>query len=624
MSQRLIVPLLLLAHILLTGCGEGIVSSVEARNGVIDLSGHSSSVVELAGMWQFIPGEFVSPGNLSYQEWRIEKFPASWTNYEPPVPAHHWGTYRLQIIGLDPEVCYAFRFPGYSSAARYFVNGTGIYAQGIPGPSRATEQPEWNSVSVVLSCSGVQSIDLVIHLSNFNDLMPATTEAVSFGPREKLISSRENARLLLIIPFGAILAMGMFFISLYVFHRGEYAALWLGLLCAAFAVRMLCYDEFMLRYFIPSVSVQLQFRLGYFTFAVAPALFMAFVYALFPSITPRWTVWLVAAVSSLYGAMNLFMPPLFFIRFLQFFQLFVAVCGLYIIALVVIAAFSRLEGARLFLFGFALFFAVVIRDILIANRILQGRFLGHFGILAIVFAMALLLVRRLTGAFTQVEQAQLSLEQTNLSLARFVPNDFLRYLNKHSITDITLGDNIQKRMCVMFIHLGVDIPLYEIEARINLLEMLNEVLLHITPVIQRYQGFVDKYLSEGLMVLFPEDAEPALRCAVEIGEVMMVYNQERLSRDLPEIRFAVGLHRGQLMLGTIGEQERMDGTVISDVVNMASRLMGFALGKQLPMALSDEFLPDIGPDSVFIPESLGQVHLKGKEHPVSIYQVVLK
>ena len=103
-------------------------------------------------------------------------------------------------------------------------------------------------------------------------------------------------------------------------------------------------------------------------------------------------------------------------------------------------------------------------------------------------------------------------------------------------------------------------------------KFINSYLNRVGPVIRSNQGFVDKYIGDGIMALFPVEADFAVRRAVEIRKALIDYNQQRASAGYEPIQVGMGIHTGKLMLGTIGENMRMDSTVISDTVNVASRL----------------------------------------------------
>ena len=74
------------------------------------------------------------------------------------------------------------------------------------------------------------------------------------------------------------------------------------------------------------------------------------------------------------------------------------------------------------------------------------------------------------------------------------------------------------------------------------------------------------------MALFPGSADDALNASVQMLIELRNYNIGRVNAGYPPIKIGIGLNTGNLMLGTIGGKNRMDGTVISDSVNIASRL----------------------------------------------------
>ncbi len=100
---------------------------------------------------------------------------------------------------------------------------------------------------------------------------------------------------------------------------------------------------------------------------------------------------------------------------------------------------------------------------------------------------------------------------------------------------------------------------------------INEFVSLMEPIIRKHKGFIDKYIGDAIMALFPEEVDDALSCAIEMIRALHLYNQQRKERQEPLIRIGIGINCGPLILGTVGNEKRMDGTVISDAVNVASR-----------------------------------------------------
>ena len=155
---------------------------------------------------------------------------------------------------------------------------------------------------------------------------------------------------------------------------------------------------------------------------------------------------------------------------------------------------------------------------------------------------------------------------------RFVPQEFLRILNKESITDVQLGDQIQEEMTVLFSDIRDFTLLSEKMTPEENFKFTNSYLSRMEPSIRAYHGFVDKFIGDAIMALFPTNAQDAVQAAVDMLQALFEYNQDRSKVHYDPIRVGIGINTGALMLGTVGGQSRMDGTVISDAVNLASRI----------------------------------------------------
>ncbi|MCZ0900792.1 adenylate/guanylate cyclase domain-containing response regulator, partial [Microcoleus sp. HI-ES] len=174
-------------------------------------------------------------------------------------------------------------------------------------------------------------------------------------------------------------------------------------------------------------------------------------------------------------------------------------------------------------------------------------------------------------SLNQIESSKSELEKIAAASARFVPREFLKFLKRESIVDARLGDSVQAEMTIMFADIRSFTSLSESMSPRENFEFLNSYLSRVGPVIREYNGFIDKYIGDGIMALFPNRAEDAVQAAIEMQHQVKIYNRHRQNSGYQPISIGIGLHTGTLMLGTIGEAERMESTVISDAVNLASR-----------------------------------------------------
>jgi two-component system sensor histidine kinase ChiS len=123
------------------------------------------------------------------------------------------------------------------------------------------------------------------------------------------------------------------------------------------------------------------------------------------------------------------------------------------------------------------------------------------------------------------------------------------------------------------------------------------------------------------MALFPESPNDAVQAAIAMQKQVAIYNEERQQQGQVPIAIGIGLHTGNLMLGTIGEAERMETTVIADAVNLASRLEGLTKLYGAGILISHNTLCclDYTQEQCF--RFLDRVMVKGKKLAVAVFEV---
>jgi len=156
-------------------------------------------------------------------------------------------------------------------------------------------------------------------------------------------------------------------------------------------------------------------------------------------------------------------------------------------------------------------------------------------------------------------------------------------------------------------------------------ELLNQFLSAMTEEVFKEDGTLDKYIGDCVMAVFgapiahPDDPLRAIRTGLGMKERVKEINESWRERGFfEELKIGIGINTGKVLAGNIGSEKRMDYTVISDAVNLASRLEGVA-----------------EPDQIIISEAtylrvkdrvranrLEPVRVQGKREPVPIYEVI--
>ena len=202
--------------------------------------------------------------------------------------------------------------------------------------------------------------------------------------------------------------------------------------------------------------------------------------------------------------------------------------------------------------------------------------------------------------------------------ARFVPRGLIEVLGQDDLTKLQLGDQTSRDMTVMFSSVNNFRKLTgEMNAN-GVFKYLNSYLSSVVPLVQEQNGVIDKYIGETYMALFPRKPEDAVQAWRLINRKMGEYNAKRIRSGSEGLHLSFGIHLGPLMLGIVGEQERFDGTVIADAVNLTSRLNGLGRIYGVPCVISGSTLERMPRETLF--RKLDHVTVKGKTEPVLVCQ----
>ncbi len=207
------------------------------------------------------------------------------------------------------------------------------------------------------------------------------------------------------------------------------------------------------------------------------------------------------------------------------------------------------------------------------------------------------------------------------SYFRFVPQQFLKFLHKESITDVHLGDQVKQEMGILFSNIRSFPDISENLTPEENFALINEYLKTVGPVVRNEGGFIDKYLGAGIMALFPGQTEDALKAAIGMRKELAGHkNLHYLSATRP-MEIGIGIHKGPVMLGIIGEEKRLEGTVISSTVNLTYALEKIAPRFGSYILITENILREIAQPEQYQYRKLGFVQLESTGEPIKIYDV---
>ncbi len=157
----------------------------------------------------------------------------------------------------------------------------------------------------------------------------------------------------------------------------------------------------------------------------------------------------------------------------------------------------------------------------------------------------------------------------------------------------------------------------------TILQMLNDYYEVVVEIVFRHEGTVDKFMGDGMMVLWgapvhhQDDCARAVRAALDIQRAMEAFNFDRASRGQMPIQVGIGINTGPVVAGYLGSSRTMSYSVIGDTVNLASRLCAAARPGEIVISEYTQFLVQ----NEILTQPRDSVFAKGKSQPLKAYSV---
>jgi adenylate cyclase len=229
----------------------------------------------------------------------------------------------------------------------------------------------------------------------------------------------------------------------------------------------------------------------------------------------------------------------------------------------------------------------------------------------------------LMEAFNDMAQGMLEKTQVKSALSRYVSAGVARQILSN-LDDVGLSG---KRVdgSVLFADIKGFTRIAENMRPEELVSILNRYFTLITCACEINHGMVDKYMGDGVMLVFgaPEPdtdhAYHAISCALLIQKLVAHENALREEQGKFPVQFRIGVNTGNMLAGNMGSRERMEYTVVGDTVNLASRLCGITNGNEIVIS-REMYLRDDVRERVIAGE-YQSIRLRGISQPVTTYRV---
>ncbi len=215
-------------------------------------------------------------------------------------------------------------------------------------------------------------------------------------------------------------------------------------------------------------------------------------------------------------------------------------------------------------------------------------------------------------------------EKIKQAMGKYLSQDVMKNVVRN-IDDLKLGGK-RAVVTVLFSDIRGFTSLSEKMSAEEVSMILNEYFAEMEPIITKYNGVINKFIGDAVMAIFGEPiqdinhAQNAVKCAYEMLKKVEYLREKWLFEGKPKIEIGVGINTGEVFIGNIGTETRMEYTVIGDTVNLASRIESYNKVYKTNLLVSSSTYAAIADIADVI--KISEVQIRGKAKKMNIYEVL--
>lgn len=587
----------------------------------------------IEGLWDFYYGQlYENSEHLPSIPDAQMSIPDYWVNEITTITgiktAYGYGTYHHKITDLEPNTIYALLArESAGTATNIFANGEKIVSIGIVATTKENSKAVVRPYLVDVKSDSKGSIDLLIQVSNYEHRKGGLWKPIYFGDKESTYRLYDTLMGSSFFIIGTLLFLFVVNFIMFLLDRKNKSGLFLSLFLLSTILRLSTAGFCIFYAFVDEIPFAIQAKLEYVAMWSAPSAYLLMVCALFPKIRINKKVRNVIIFSQLLlGLITWILPISYGNHLVPVLQALDILMILYIAFLLIRAFIDKVDRISFVMISLGILALGLVLDIVIYENP-NSMTTNPFSIAVILFSFVQFIYLSYQQKDLYDEKLQLSkqLRKLNEAYFRFVPKEFLGMLNKEEMTEVMLGDFVETEMSIVFLQLDIfNTDGKEVSPK-EQYEAFSEFSLVISPLFSNNNGFISKFISRGIIALFPKGVDDAVECCFAIRKQAKELVQQRIKENKPQFSIGLGIHYGKMILGTIGEDNRLDDTVISDTVNTAARIEAVAESLQREIIISVEAAKKskIVQNIPYSLIPLGYIHVKGKEKPLSLFECIL-
>lgn len=588
----------------------------------------STNFVQLSCYWEFFPGKFIDPtltldendynfglvpffDNESFENYETKKndaelfsktkellnnpnvyisreintesflvdVPSTWNSYrleEPYITGKGSGSYRLLVTGLDPSKTYGFHvFDLFSNAFSIFVNGEKLITVGSPSEDYTKTVPDLSMDVVYFTPNEKGEANFVLHISNLVHRNGGAWSPIKFAEEEVINSNYRQQLSYAFLCLGILLTIFLYQLFLSLSKKIDLSNLYLAFFALSILIRLIVTPISLIEFFFPNIGYALSLKLEYAALIFGPIFFSLYLSSNL-KLLHKIVVKLITIIGLILGIIIFLSSAYFANRFVPIIQTYTIVTCIYFF-LIMILSYIRKPNLEtgLLLFAVIITIIAVIHDIAAIvniNIFLSSTNLISYAFIIFVFIQTMIIARKQEKSHKSVIRLSESLANANKSYSRFVPKEVLTLLNKNSLVQITAGDWTSKKVTLLCFDIRQFSNWAENTEPQEIFATLNKILKEISPIVREHNGFIEKYLGDSIIAIFPNNGYQAFECALKIQSTMEELRKEAKKNNEIEFYGGIGIHYGKIVFGTVGSSERLNQISVSKEIETVIKI----------------------------------------------------
>ncbi len=604
--------------------------SPKATNGVLNLifwDFEKKGSISLEGEWAFINREFIEPNPDKFipkQKPYFLKIPGVWNDdlrdRKYNFSGYGFGSYYLKLILPTKKGIkrYGIRIKEQATAYEFYINGELITGRGKISEISTSGVPQYGTRTIYFETEK-EELFLVFHISNYHHRNGGMWNSPTFGLQDQIAFLQYERNFIEFALGGSILIITIYHFMLYFFRRNDKASKYFAIFCLVTLMRVISSGEVMLIQLFPNIPLEIITKLEYISFFLIGPFFFQFNKELFQEDIPEYLNKIFLAIGYTLSFIALFSN-------LRIYNYFVDVYYLFLLILTIISYYyyikvlihRRKDSLVIFLFT-NVFVLFGLNDILTVQRIIHTSELLQLGVFIFLVGQSIIISRRLSIAFSEVEILSEKMNTLNKKYSKFVPEEFLKFFEKKSILEVEIGDYAEKEITVLYSGIRDFISLTEELGSKEIIVFLNKYYSGVTEIIAKNQGFIDKFVGDDITVIFPNSPDDALIAAKEILVYLNQFNQNKFNPNIPDIKIGIGIHTGKAHFGTIGGIDRLDTTLVGDTVMIARKMENLTKTFHIPILLTFQTFSLIHSNLKKMIREIESTKIRGREGLLTVY-----